>query len=223
MISLAVALTLTNLIRPIDGDTFITFASDHIWVYPNATDPAGDETLKIWGVGGKAVAPTPADSESFGYGYIKFDLKGLPSGKKLVGAWMILTPFGTPEIDKNAKDYPLEVRPLNGKFTGKTWSYDQAATVNPSATEIFGSGIIAQADGTTSKNRIEIKCDLMGTKSKFAETFAKALATKEPMFFALTSKYDASELGRQGIYKIFASDRPESSVLRAPQLVLKFE
>jgi len=62
---------------------------------------------------------------------------------------------------------------------------------------------------------------LMGAKSKFGEMFAKASGAKEPMFFALTSKYDAGEMGREGIYRVYTRDRKEGDV--KPKIVLKFE
>ena len=217
MISLAVALTISNLTTRLDDPITIT-ASEDVWVYPNAGEPATDETFKVWGVGGKAVAPTPAEAESFGYGYLKFNVPEVPEGKKLIGAWMLLKPSASMKVDPNAKDYPLEVRPLVGKFEEKTWTYDKSATVYP-GDSIFGTGVVAPPDGLSAVGALEIRIDLLGKKSKFAETFAKG--GKNPMYFALTSKYDAGELGREGIYRIYTRDRKEGDV--KPKLILVFD
>ncbi len=217
MISLAVAFVYSNLTTLLDDPITVTVSED-VWVYPNASDPGADETFKVWGVGGKAVAPTPAEAESFGYGYLKFNLPEVPESKKLTGAWMVLKPAASMKVDVNAKDYPLEVRPLIGKFEEKTWTYDKSATVYPD-NSVFGTGVVAPPDGLSEIGALEIRIDLMGKKSKFAEAFVKV--GKNPMYFALTSKYDASESGREGIYRIYTKDRKEGDV--KPKLVLKFE
>ncbi len=219
MISLAVGLLLSHPSFRVD-DPVTVIASEDIWVYPNAGDPAGDETFKVWGVEGKAVAEKPGQAESFGYGYLKFELPAAPDGKKLVSAFMVLKPTASMKVDKNAADYPLEVRPLVGKFEEKKWTYDMASTVYPGDT-IFGKGVVAPVDGSTDATNLEIRVDLMGAKSKFGEAFAKANGAKEPMFFALTSKYDAGENGREGIYRIYTRDRKEAEL--KPRIVLKFE
>ncbi len=219
MISLAVSLLFSHASLRLD-DPVTVIASEDVWVYPNAGEPSTDETFRVWGVGGRAVAEKPEQAESFGYGYLKFALPGAPEGKKLVSAFMVLKPSGSMKVDKVMADYPLEVRPLVGKFEEKKWTYDQSSTVYPGDT-IYGKGVVAQVEGSSDASKLEIRIDLMGAKSKFGEAFGKASSAKEPMFFALTSKYDAGELGREGIYRIYTRDRKEGDV--KPKIVLKFE
>ena len=219
MISLAAAYLFSNLSPRLDDPVTVT-ASEDVWVYPNASDPGADETFKVWGVGGRAVAEKPAEAESFGYGYIKFEVPAVPDGKKLVGAWMVLKPTGSMKVDKNALAYPLEVRPLIGKFVEKSWTYDMASMVYPSA-DIYGAGVVAPPDGSTDATNLEIRVNLLGDKSPFAANMAKASDAKEAMYFALTSKYDAGENGREGIYRIYTKDRKDGDV--KPKIVLKFE
>ena len=219
MISLAVSLLISHASVQLD-DPVTVIASEDVWVYPNAGEPATDETFKVWGVGGRAVAEKPEQAESFGYGYLKFELPAAPDGKKLVSAFMVLKPSGSMKVDKVMADYPLEVRALVGKFEEKKWTYDQSSTVYPGDT-IFGKGVVAQVEGSTDEKNLEIRINLMGPKSKFGEAFAKASGAKEPMFFALASKYDAGEMGREGIYRIYTRDRKEGDV--KPKIVLKFE
>ena len=219
MISLAVTLLLSHVTLRLD-DPVTIIASEDVWVYPNSSDPGADETFKIWGIEGKAVAAKPEDAESFGYGYLKFDFASVPAGKKLVSAFMVLKPVAKMTVDKNAKDYPLEVRPLVGKFAEKTFEHGLTATVYP-GDSIFGTGVVAPVAGSTEVKELEIRVDLMAKKSTFAEMFRKAAKGDKAMFFALTSKYDAAELGRDGIYRIYTRDRKEENM--KPRIVLKFE
>ena len=122
MISLAVTLLLSHATLRLD-DPIVMIATDDVWVYPNAPEPGTDESFRVWGVGGRATAGKPTEAESFGYGYLRFVIPATPAGKKLVGAWMVLKPTGTMKVDKNVKDYPLEERPLVGKFSEKTFEH----------------------------------------------------------------------------------------------------
>lgn len=219
MISLAVSLLLSHASLRLD-DPVTILSSEDIWVYPNAGEAGTDETFKVWGVDGKSVAEKPTESENFGYGYLKFVLPAVPEGKKLVSALMVLKPSGSMKVDKNANNYPLEVRPLVGKFDEKKWTYEMSSTVYPGE-NIFGTGVVAPVEGSTEATNLEIRVDLLAKKSKFLDAFAKASNAKEPMYFALTSKYDAGEMGREGIYRIYTRDRKEGDV--KPKLVLKFE
>ena len=220
MISLAAAYLFSSVLRPIDDTVTIT-ASEDVWVYPNASDPGADETFKVWGVGGRSVAEKPGEAESFGYGYLKFEVPTLPEGKKLVSAWMILKPAASMKIDKNAKDYPLEVHSLVGTFSEKSWTYDMSSKVYPDKF-IYGRGVVAQAEGSTDPNNLVIAVDLNDNKTdSFKTALTKAVADKTSLYFALASKYDASEGGREGIYRIYTKDRKEGD--SKPKIVLKFE
>ena len=215
MISLAVAVMFSNL-RPTFETVTIPVDQD-VWVYPHASDPGGDPALRAWGVGGKAVAATAADAEEFSYGYLRFSFSGIPDGKKLVGATMVFKPVGNPEINPDASKWPLEVRSLVGTFTEKDWDYSQVGKIYPSG-DIFGTGILAKADDG---DGLQIKVDLLGKDSKFSSAFDKAVKDKQPMHFALTSKYDVSELGQKGVYKVYSKDNKDEAV--RPKIVLKFE
>lgn len=217
MISLAAAILL-SLAKP--SDDVVTVNDDQdVWVYPHASDPAGDSALRAWGVGGKAVAADAGEAEEFSYGYLRFSFN-VPDGKKLVGASLVVTPVGTPEINPDSKKWPLEARPLVGTFAERSWSYDQVEKVHPSATDIFGTGVIAAA---RSGQGLEIVIDLMGKDSKFGDAFAKALKDKQPIYLALTSKYDVSEMGQKGVYKVYSKDNPNNPTSTLPHLELKFE
>lgn len=222
MLSLTAALLIApNMHKPVE-DTFFVTVDEDVWVYPHASDPGGDSALRVWGLGGKAVAPTPADAENYSYGFLKFAFNNVPADKKLVGAYMFLKPTGKPEIDPASKDWPLEVRPLKGKFDEKSWTQEQLSSTSPSETEVYGSGVVALTDGPSSgEKEYEIKIDLLGKDSKFSEAVLKAIKDKQPMFLALTSKYDVSEMGMKGVYKVFSKDN--KSEMDRPRIVLKFE
>ncbi len=198
--------------RPVLAETIE--ASEDVWVYSHASDPGGDSALRIFGNGGRAVAASAGDLESFSYGYLKFDVSSLPKDKKIASAEMILTPSGKPAVDPAAKDWPLEVRPLVGKFAEKTWAFEMAGDISPSPKSLYGSGVIKT---TTADDTFEIRINLLGEKSAFAEDFAKLTDT---LFVALTSKYDASEQGMKGMYKVFSRDNKERAV--RPRLEIKF-
>ena len=219
MISLAVAMLLATP-RPV-VDTYLVEADQDVWVYPHSSDPGGDSFLRVWGLGGKSVAASAGDAEDFSYSYLRFSFDKVPTDKKLVGAYMFLKPAGTPEIDANAKSWPLEVRPLKGKFTEKDWAYTQISDVSPSESEVYGTGVVSAADGPGAEKAFEIKIDLMGKDSKFSTALSKMLSEKQPMFVALTSKYDVSEMGMKGVYKVFSKDNKDELI--RPRLVLKFE
>lgn len=200
------------LSRPLLTETIE--ASEDVWVYSHASDPGGDSAMRIFGNGGRAVAASAGDLESFSYGYLKFDLTSLPKGKKLESAELVVTPFGKPAMDPASKDWPLEARPLKGKFEEKTWFFEMAGDVNPIADSIYGSGVIKT---TTTDDVFEIRMNLLGEKSKFAVDFAKSPST---LYVALTSKYDASEQGMKGMYKVYSRDNKDRTV--RPRLELKF-
>lgn len=198
--------------RPVSLETIE--ASEDVWVYSHASDPGGDSALRIFGNGGRAVAASAGDLESFSYGYLKFDLSSLPKDKKLASAEIVLTPAGKPVVDPAAKDWPLEVRPLVGKFNEKTWAFEMAGDVTPSDKSVYGSGVIKT---TPSGESFEIRINLLSEKSAFSSDFAKLT---DSLYVALTTKYDASEQGMKGMYKVNSRDNKEQSV--RPRLELKF-
>lgn len=200
------------LSRPVLVETIE--ASEDVWVYSHASDPGGDSALRIFGNGGNAVAASAGDLESFSYGYLKFDVSAVAKDKKLSSAELVLTPSGKPAVDPSAKDWPLEVRPLVGTFSEKTWGFEMAGEVKPSAKSLYGSGVIKT---TSADDTFEIRINLLGEKSAFAGDFAKLT---DSLFVGLTSKYDASEQGMKGMYKVHSKDNKDRLV--RPRLEIKF-
>jgi hypothetical protein len=213
MTSLLAAALFSMVSMPICADKTVTLASDEdVWVYPHSNDPGNDPFMRIWGVGGVSVAPSPGDVENFSYGYLKFNLKDVPTDKKLVSAHLILIPAGKPTISAESKEWPLEARGLGGKFEEKTWTHTMASDISPKKDALYGSGVI-----TAKGEEFEIKIDLLGEKSSFAKDFK---ATTDAFFFGLTSKYDVADLGMKGIYKVYTRDNKDKNV--HPRLELKF-
>ncbi len=204
----------TLLSRPLVAETFE--AAGDVWVYSHASDPGSDSALRIFGNGGNAVAKTSGDLESFSYGYLKFDLTSIPSNPKIVSAELVLTPVGKPAIDPNSKNWPLEARPLVGSFEEKTWTFDLAQDITPSKDQVFGSGVIKT---TSVDEQYEIRINLLGEKSTFKDLVSRGSESKLPIFMALTSKYDASELGMKGMYKVHSKDNKDQAV--RPRIEIK--
>ncbi len=210
MVSTVLFAALLN--RPLALETIES--SEDVWVYSHASDPGGDSALRVFGNGGNAVAASAGDLESFSYGYLKFDVSSLPKDKKLASAELVLTPSGKPVVDPAAKDWPLEARPLVGKFSEKTWGFEMASDVKPLGSSVYGSGVIK---ATSAADGFEIRMNLLGEKSTFSGDFAKLT---DSLFVALTTKYDASEQGMKGMYKVFSRDNKDRAV--RPRLELKF-
>ena len=89
-----------------------------------------------------------------------------------------------------------------------------AGDVTPSAKTLYGSGVIKT---TTADDTFEIRINLLSEKSAFAGDFAKL---NDTLLVALTTKYDASEQGTKGMYKVFSRDNKERAV--RPRLEIKF-
>src|SRR5256885_1361944 len=105
--------------------TFDLTPTDDVWVYPHASDPQKDPFLRAWGSAGKAVAATPAEGSDFSYSYLKWDTAAISKAPgKVTEAKLIVTLIADPTYGEDeAKASPLEVRPLKGDFSEKTWDY----------------------------------------------------------------------------------------------------
>jgi hypothetical protein len=193
--------------------------SDDIWVYPNASEPAGDPIIRVWGNEGRSVPAKDESSESYSFGYMKWKLTGVPADAKLTGATLTLHMFGKPGYAPDqAKQFPLEARPLAANFDEKTWSYDATSTLMPESepSEIYGEA--SPSDGED----VSVTLDLMAGKADFKAALAAALkAPSHEIAIALTSKMDASALGRAAIYRI--RSRKDKDPNMQPNLTLVFD
>ncbi len=203
------------------AQTMSLLPSDDLWVYPHASDPAGDLFLRVWGVDKKGTPATAADAEAFSMGYIKWSLYGVPSGLKLKEAKLLVTQVAKPGYTlEQAIAMPLEARPLASGFTEPTWKSEMLEQFLPKAgkDDIYGTGAPESLNGET----ISISIDLLKGKGNFAEALAKAQADPKKEFaIALTSSMDMAEIGRAGIYKIYSKEEKDQKL--RPTLMLTFE
>lgn len=174
--------------------------TDDVWVYPHASDMR-DPFLRVWGSGGLSVAPNAQDASVFSYSYLKFDAKGLPSGKLAEASltvFHVADPAFTPEASKAA---PLEVRPVPASFEEKTWNYDDGVAKAPTAGKdaIFGSVALS---GWPNGAPFAAKIDLLAGKGGFAEHVDKS-GSSGAFAIALTSAIDAES---RAVYKIYSKD-----------------
>jgi hypothetical protein len=203
------------------AQTFTLTPSDDIWVYPHASDPAGDTMIRVWGVGGKPAPSGASDAEDFSMGYLKWSLVGTPVGGKLKEARLILTQLAKPGFTlEQAKLMPLEARPLRAGFGEAAWKTDMVQQFLPRGgkEDAYGSG----APETLQGEFLSITIDLLKGKGGFADALAKAQADPKKEFaIALTSSMDMAELGRSSIYKIYTKEERDEKL--RPRLVLVFE
>lgn len=202
-------------------DTITLTPSDDIWVYPHASDPGRDETVRIWGAGGRSVAADPVDAEEFAYGYLRFTLPARAKGARLIGATLELTNVPNDEFDAaELAATPLEVRPLIGSFQEKTWTYTDVAKVYPDAKTFWGKGVPKIVKGEPAK----ISIDLMtrGKDQVGPTEFHKAFdaANGGEIDIALTAGIDVAMVGMKAIYKVYTKETSDES--RRPRLVLRF-
>lgn len=210
------------LAAPLAFETIALSASDDAWVYPHASEGGTDLFLRVWGSGGRSVAPTAADAENFSYSYLKFSTEKLPVGKTLESATLILKPSGKPELAANRKEFPMEVRPLKGAFKESNWVYDNISSTYPSLDEVFGKGIIELKDPAAAEadRQYELRIELTGEKSKFKEAVAKAVADKAGISLALVSLVDPAEQGRGGVFKVYSNNNTDENL--KPTLILRY-
>lgn len=189
---------------------------DDVWVYSHADDNKG-EFLRVWGAEGKSVAPTAAEQEEFGYSYMHFKVN-VPEGAEISGITLTVTHKEKPGFTNAiSKQYPLEVRLLNGTFTEKDWSFDKATQVNPAQGKDgwLGEG---SAESVPAEGIFPIKIDLTGQAAKAGKAIKDG---KGDFYIALTSAMNVQELGQGCIYKFYSKDA--SDVAKHPVLAVTFK
>lgn len=195
MLPLLVAAVLTGL------DSQVVVKADRsAWVYLHASDPTGDEFLRVWGSNGQATSDSGGDNGEFSYGYLGFDLKSVPTGSPrtaVLVVYNVAPPGFSPE---DAKGSPLEARALRGRFD--TSLGPDVAPDGPKT--IFGTGhLVPSAD---SKAPTEIDIDLLHGPGDFKSALARAEGGSDhELFLALTSTMDPSVGEMSTIYKVHAA------------------
>lgn len=193
--------------------------TDDVWVYPHASDPARDEYLRVWGVGGQSVADDPAFAADFSYSYLKWDLTGVPKDRKLLEARLVLTHIANPSFDlatANAK--PLEARPLASTFSEKQWAFDKSAKIAPLKGDKASFGVSKVGAMPAEGKEFKIEIDLLKGPNDFASTLKGSGTSLE---LALVSRMDPAETEVRSTYKLFSKDAEKPD--RRPVLRLVFE
>lgn len=186
-----------------------TPASD-VWVYPHSSDPGGEEYMRVWGDGEKAIDSIVPPADSFSYGYMQFDLKDLPKGE-LKAAKLTVWNVANEELkDDVLTAAPLEVFGLKGTFVEKTFSFLDAKC-QPVAPSLGKAKSEKGADG------IKLEFDLLDAKGEFAK-LVEASRSAGSLGLALASKISPED-SRGMIYKVNTKEGPEK--LR-PSLSLTF-
>ncbi len=195
--------------------------TDNVWVYPFAPDPTEDGFLRTWGRRDCAVDEPAMDNHEFSYSCLRFDLKGLPGGKPLTAAKLVL--FHVPEVGYDlakAAKYPAEIRPVTPAFNEKEWQFDMATQVLPPADPkaIFATAVPKPGE---EKKPFAVEFDLLKGPAKFADYLAKARSSEpKALGLALTTRLEPNGSGDGSIMKFYS--RHAQPKLR-PKLVLTFE
>lgn len=192
--------------------------SDDVWVYPHASDPSKDEYLRVWGVGGKAVAEDSGDADNFSYAYLKWDVSSVPKDAKITEAKLIVTHIASPSFDQEtAKKNPLEARPILATFEEKKWNYEDSFKNAPDKKDKswFGTGF---PDLIPADKPFTITIDLL----KGPNDFKKYLADNpSSLALAIVSVLDPSESENRRTYKFYSKDTEKAE--RRPVLKLTYE
>ncbi len=197
-------------------------AKQSVWVYTHASDPAGDEFLRIWGIDGHPVPAKPVDNMDYSFGYLKFDVGGAAAGKPKKAVLILHNVSPAPFSEADAKQSPLQARELTGTFDGTTWDYSKSSTVAPGdAASVFGQGKLAGPIG--SSTALEIDIDLLQGPNDFPRALGKAKAGDHTLYLALTSAMQPSQSGSTGsggVYKVYSAAAKDASL--KPTLKLEF-
>lgn len=185
-------------------------AAESVWVYTHAGDPAGDEFIRVWGVGGMATPEGKGEGDDWSYGYVKWDAASLPDGSPKSATLTVYNAnppsFGDASAVANT---PLQARGLVGSFSGKTWDFSMAVKVHPDlAKTVFGAG--TPKPWGESKDPVAINIDLMKGPGDFKAYFAAAKSSDtHALCLALTSAIDPSTAeggsGKAGVFKVFSA------------------
>ena len=200
-------------------------ATESVWVYTHAGDPAGDEFLRVWGVGGMATPEGKGAGEDWSYAYLKWDVSSLPAGAPKAAVLTVynVNPAGFGDA-ASAGSTPLEARALAGVFAGKEWEYSQSIKIHPDlAKTVFGSA--APKAWGDSKEPIAITIDLMKGPGDFKAYLAAAKAgDSHALNLALTSAIAPSTEegggGKGGVYKVYSAATKTAKL--KPMLTLEY-
>ena len=194
--------------------------TDDVWVYPHASDQAGDIYLRVWGAEGREVPTKVAEIQDFGFSYLKWDVSKVPSGT-LTAAKLILTHIPNPGFAADyAKDNPLHVRPVGSNWNEKTWEYDMAEQIMPDADakNIFGGGFPTKWEPG---KEFTITIDLMKGPGNFKAYLDQAEHSKDhALAVALTAGLDVEAFGQGSIYKVYSTN---ADAPKRPRLELTIE
>ncbi len=188
--------------------------TDDVWVYPHASDPQKDGYLRVWGVGGQAVASDPGQADEYSYSYLRFDLAKLPKGAKVAKATLTLMHTSDPAWQaKEAQAAPIEVRLVSKEFSEKAWDFSMGKTTFPTAGK---EAVVSSFAPTKLEAGQPTKFEIDLLKGPFKLDFSKT-----SMALALTSTLDPSAIGNRAVYKFFSKDYDK--VEYRPKLVIQFD
>ncbi|MCS6775017.1 MAG: dockerin type I domain-containing protein [Chloroherpetonaceae bacterium] len=183
--------------------------TDDIWVYANASDPAFDPVLRIWGFAGLAVAPSYPPGGEWSYGYLKWDVSAIPvpgpgqSYQVLEAVLTLTSQRATNYTLADTREHPLEARPLEPRFHELDWLFSNPNNPAPGDPR-FGTGDFSRYSTTTT---FPVPIDLLAGPGDFAAHFNQAVAGTRELGLALTSSMPAALLGGK-FYRIFSRDDP---------------
>jgi hypothetical protein len=174
--------------------------TDDVWVYPHASDMK-DAYLRVWGAGGLSVAPNALEASVFSYSYLRFETKDVPTGKVVeakLTLWHVADPAFSAEASKAA---PMEARPVAGKFSEKTWNYDDGVAKGPAAGKeaVFGNAALS---GWPAGAPFKFEIDLLSGKGGF-DAYLQSARADGAFGLALTSAMDAEN---RAVYKVYSKD-----------------
>lgn len=183
--------------------------TDDIWVYANASDPAFDPVLRIWGFGGLAVAPASPPGGEWSYGYMKWNVSAISApgpgqSYQVLEAVLTLTSQRASNYTlADTREHPLEARPLEVHFNELDWLFSDSNNPAPGDPR-FGTGDFSRYSTTTT---FPVPIDLLAGPGDFATHFNRAVAEARELGLALTSSMPAALQGGK-FYRIFSRDDP---------------
>ncbi|HRK21918.1 MAG TPA: hypothetical protein PLX06_08920 [Fimbriimonadaceae bacterium] len=193
---------------PAPDTTLDLFPADDVWAYPHASSPESDPFLRVWGNESGSVARSAGESDAYGYSFLRFDLAGLPEGKSVKKAVLVLfhTPKPTFSLEL-AKRAPLEARAMPDGIREKNWSYNDLEKFMPVRDKagLYGA---ASPDKLDENKEFAISIDLTGAESPFTKNF-EAARKGGSFSIALTSAMNPAEEETRATYKLCSKDGPK--------------
>lgn len=202
------------LFAAVTSFTSVEVATDDIWVYPHASDPATDVFLRAWGNSDGPVAGVEDGAAS--YSLVKFktvDGAGPIKSATLI-LWLAPNPvYGADEVANT----PLQARLARGDFSESAWSDAVEKRVRPYGhpDHVLGFGAPMKI---VENEPSEVKIDLLKGPADFRAAYDRA-RTAGSIGLAITTSLSPD--GRQG-YSYKLHSRHAGEVL-APKLVIEFE